>query len=131
MLLSSARTPTKPPLPSLSPRFGAKATADYRGEAIGICATADGARLDTAFQKLAGTVTREGLRLDSTEAEGGGLRLIARSVGRASSGAQRPAFTTQLSASGTVAVGETVVTFTRPGLTEEYSVSVDGGFDHH
>ena len=63
--------------------LGAKATADYQGEAIGIEATADGARLRTAFQKLSGSVTREGLWLESTEAGGGRLRLIAEAIGRA------------------------------------------------
>ena len=53
--------------------IGAKATADYHGNAIGIHSTPKGAQLLTAFQKLSGTVTREGLRLESTADKGGGL----------------------------------------------------------
>jgi hypothetical protein len=100
--------------------LGAKATADYKGDAIGITATPDGATLRTGFQKLAGTVTRDGLRLSSTEAEGGSLQLTACAVGRVHGAAQA------LSATGCVASTDTLVSFTRPGLTEEYSVSADG-----
>ncbi len=99
--------------------IGAKATADYKGDAIGLRATAAGARLHTAFQKLSGTVTRDGLRIDSTAEQGGDLRLRASAIGR-------DRHSEALPATGTVAVDEKVVTFTRPGLTEEYSVSVDG-----
>lgn len=51
--------------------IGAKATADYKGEAIGITATEGGATLRAGFQKLAGTVTQQGLSLESTDAKGG------------------------------------------------------------
>ena len=64
--------------------LGARATADYhgKGDAIGIEHTADGARLRTAFQKLAGTVTPAGLVLASTGDGGGQLRLVADAIGR-------------------------------------------------
>ena len=101
--------------------IGAKATADYKGDAIGIAATAEGARLHTAFQKLSGTVTREGLWLGSTAEAGGGLRLVASGIGRGRESGGR-----NLAPTGTVSVTEKLVTFSRPGLTEEYSVSVDG-----
>ncbi len=101
--------------------IGAKATADYKGDAIGIAATAEGARLHTAFQKLSGTVTREGLWLGSTAEAGGGLRLVASGIGRGRESGVR-----NLAPTGTVSVTEKLVTFSRPGLTEEYSVSVDG-----
>lgn len=99
--------------------LGAKVTADYKGEAIGITKTAGGARLHTAFQKLAGTVTREGLWLDSTANGGGSLHLVASAHGREGRISALPA-------TGVVAVTDQLVTFTRPGLTEEYSVSADG-----
>ena len=91
--------------------IGAKATADYKGDAIGISATSGGADLYTGFQKLSGSVTAQGLQLESADVGGGGLRLVARSIGRECS-------TTPLSCTGSVSVGEKVVTFTRPGLTE-------------
>ena len=99
--------------------IGAKATADYHGNAIGIHSTPKGAQLLTAFQKLSGTVTREGLRLESTADKGGGLHLVATSIGR-------DGHYKSLPTKGKVKIGENTVTFTRPGLTEEYSASVDG-----
>jgi PKD domain len=109
--------------------IGAKVTADYqqrKGEAIGIRATAEGAQLHTAFQKLSGAVTHEGLWLDSTSDKAGRLRLTASAISRESADSQRSTRTTQFSRTGTVAVTGQLVTFTRPGLTEEYSVSADG-----
>ncbi|MBX7212006.1 MAG: IPT/TIG domain-containing protein, partial [Verrucomicrobiaceae bacterium] len=100
--------------------LGAKATAADKGQAIGITATAEGAVLRTGFQKLSGTVTREGLRLDSTEAEGGSLRLKATAVGRGE------ASSSALPDHGEVIATDSLVTFTRPGVVEEYSVSADG-----
>ncbi|MFZ4766238.1 MAG: hypothetical protein ACOYMN_14910, partial [Roseimicrobium sp.] len=100
--------------------LGAKATADYKGDAIGITATDEGATLRTGFQKLAGTVTREGLRLESTEAAGGTLQLAAHAVGRVDGAVQ------MLPKTGHIASTSTLVTFSRPGLVEEYSVSADG-----
>src|SRR5215471_18886111 len=47
--------------------LGARATADYQGDALGITAAADGAQLRTAFQKLSAAATPEGLWLTSTE----------------------------------------------------------------
>lgn len=51
--------------------IGAKATADYKGDGIGIESTTEGARLRTDLQRLVGTVTARGLRVHST-VEGGG-----------------------------------------------------------
>ena len=63
--------------------IGAKATADYQGDALGISATADGVRLRCGFQKLEGHATAEGLWLESTApGDGGRLRLVAESVSR-------------------------------------------------
>ena len=62
--------------------IGAKATADYQGEALAVTATAEGARLRCGFQKLEGWATTEGLWLESTAPGGGKLLLVARAVGR-------------------------------------------------
>ena len=175
--------------------IGAKATADYQGEALGITATPDGARLRCGFQKLEGQATSEGLWLESTVAGGGQLRLVAVAVGRGGSRAPQCAPTEAASSvrsgmsivtvpqgdqaplgapckhgaasffdmplltelettfsdvpfyrhaapngaiaclrqgaqtlarTGKVSTEDKVVRFTRPGVTEEYSVSVDG-----
>src|SRR5215472_3477864 len=78
--------------------IGAKATADYHGDAIGIDPVAEGARVRTAFQKLSGSISRDGLWLKSTEAEGGQLHLIASAIGKA-----------KLQSRGTVAIRGNVV----------------------
>ena len=99
-----AAPPQQPGLPAEAPaapipfsELGAKATADYQGDAIGIETTPEGARLRTGFQKLAGTVTAEGLRVESTAEEEGQLQLTATALRR---GAGRPM---PLPARGTVA----------------------------
>jgi hypothetical protein len=114
----------KAPTPIPLSQVGAKATADYNGDAIRIASTAEGARLHTAFQKLSGTVTNEGLWLDSTSEKGGRLRVAAVGVGRM--GPSGPVSPISLPTTGSVSVTDHLVTFARPGLTEEYSVSVDG-----
>ena len=176
--------------------IGARATANYQGDALGVTATADGARLRCGFQKLEGHATPEGLWLESTKPGAAGrLRLVAVAVGRGGSRA-RPCALTEAASSvrsamsivtvpqddqaplgapcthgaasffamplltelettfsdvpfyrhaapngaiaclrqgaqtlprtGKVSVDDKLVRFTRPGLTEEYSVSVDG-----
>jgi len=62
--------------------IGAKATADYQGDALGITATPDGARLRCGFQKLEGRAMPNGLWLESSAAGGGELRLVATSAHR-------------------------------------------------
>ena len=47
-------------------QLGAKAGADYQGDALAVIPTAGGARLRCAFQRLEGEATREGLWLTST-----------------------------------------------------------------
>ena len=110
---------------------------------MGVAATADGARLRCGFQKLEGHATPEGLWLESTKPGAAGrLRLSATALCRDSSRARECALTepdvlelmvptdvggyTALETSGTVSVSDNLVRFTRAGLTEEYSVSVDG-----
>jgi hypothetical protein len=63
-------------LPIPSSGIGAKATADYQGDALGITATPDGARLRCGFQKLEGHATAEGVWLESTVPGGGEFRLV-------------------------------------------------------
>ena len=62
--------------------LGAKATAVSKGAGTGIAETPEGACLHADHQRLSGTVTREGLWLDSTEQGGGRLRMMASAVGR-------------------------------------------------
>jgi hypothetical protein len=107
--------------------IGAKATADYHGDALGIMATPDGARLRCGFQKLEGHATREGLWLESTEPGAAGkLRLTVTTLRREDHSNLNSQPATTLPATGTVLVEDKLVRFTRPGVTEEYSVSVDG-----
>jgi uncharacterized membrane protein len=113
--------------------IGARATAGYQGDALGVTATSDGARLRCGFQKLEGHATPEGLWLESTKPGGGKLRLLATNLSRDTGfdlNLPPSTFNLQPSTSvppiGTVSVQDKLVRFTRPGLTEEYSVSVDG-----
>src|ERR1035437_6321837 len=107
--------------------IGARATANYQGDALGVTVTADGARLPCGFQKLEGQATTEGLWLESTKPGAAGrLRLTATALGRAGLSTLNPQPSTFLPATGKVTAGDKLVRFTRPGLTEEYSVSVDG-----
>src|SRR3989454_5839825 len=65
-------------------QLGAKAGADYKGDGLAVIATAEGARLRCAFQKLEGEATREGLWLTSTvtNAVNERFRIVAAAVGR-------------------------------------------------
>ena len=122
-----------PPIPARSPfahytqsiswnELGAKATAEYSGDGLAVTVTADGARLRCVFQKLEGEVTREGLWLSSTAPGSSNtpFRVQATSVWR-ERGARRT-----LPSAGTVETAGGLARFIRPGLTEEYSVTVDG-----
>ena len=185
-LLVPARAETQPAAIPFAD-IGARATANCQGGALGVTATADGARLRCGFQGLEGHATPEGLWLESTAAGGGRMRLVAVAVGRGEALAawaqgacaggtsenspayqswdrcgqapsreataelaprfSRPCGTpsvvrpnpalkrwaivkspsgTELPRTGTVSVDHKRVRFTRPGLREEYSVSVDG-----
>ena len=123
--------------------IGGKATADYQGDALGITATPEGARLRCDFQKLDGHATSQGLWLESTAPGGSGrFRLTAAALCRESSGARevalleptgpQPAVPTTVGgyaafrATGKVDIADKLVRFTRPEVIEEYSVSVDG-----
>jgi hypothetical protein len=132
-----ARAETPPAAIPLSD-IGARATANYQGDALGVTATSDGARLRCGFQKLEAHATPEGLWLESTKPGAAGkLRVAASAICRAGvstlhppqccyGGRGNPQPSTVLPATGTVSVEDKLVRFTRPCLTEEYSVSVDG-----
>jgi hypothetical protein len=100
--------------------IGAKATADYKGDGIGIESTTEGARLRTDLQRLVGTVTARGLRVHSTVEGEGQLQLMAAALRRGEG--QRILLPMQ----GVVTSTDKSVAFIRPGVVEEYSVSVDG-----
>src|SRR4051812_28322282 len=102
--------------------LGAKATAEYSGDGLAVNATAKGARLRCVFQKLEGEVTPKGSWLNSTAlgTSDAPFCVQATSVGR-EQGTRRA-----LPSTGTVETSGGLARFIRPGLFEEYSVSVDG-----
>jgi hypothetical protein len=87
--------------------IGAKATADYQGDALDITATPDGASLRCGFQKLEGRATPRGLWLESTVPGGGQLRLVAVAVGRGDSRSRQCTLT---EAASSVRNGMSIVT---------------------
>jgi hypothetical protein len=102
--------------------IGAKASVQYQGDALNVTRAGEGARLHCGFQKLDGEATREGLWLASTAENSLGerFRIVAGDLGRgAVPGSPLPA-------SGSVNVADSLVRWARPGMTEEYSVSIDG-----
>ena len=137
-------------------QIGAKAGADYRGDGLAVVPTAEGARLRCVFQRLEGEATREGMWLTSTvtNAVNDRFRVVAAAVGRRSgsnlrevlecgsplplspsaawfqSGRGLPQSKTlsrgSLPRTGSVEMAGNVTRFTRPGLVEEYTVSMDG-----
>lgn len=116
----SAETAPEKALPIPFSEIGAKASAEYKGDAIGIRVTAEGAELRTGFQKLEGRITKTGLQLTSTDTGAGSLKLTADALGRTGIPA------VALPKTGDISVEGQTVRFTRPGLTEEFSVSADG-----
>jgi hypothetical protein len=113
-------------------QVGAKAGADYHGEGLSVAATGAGARLHCVFQRLEGEATAEGLWLVSTVTNQSAdrFRVVAREVGRQgaarTANIQHPTSNIQLSQAGKVSVAGQSARFTRAGLVEEYSVSMDG-----
>jgi hypothetical protein len=120
-------------------RLGTKAGADYKGDGLAMTPTESGARLRCLFQRLEGAATPEGLWLTSTVTNSASdrFRVKATVVGRVTpcaptsanelNGGQRTAPpATTLAAIGTVQVADKLVRFIRPGLIEEYSVSMAG-----
>jgi hypothetical protein len=92
-------------------------------KALAVYANREGAFLHCAFQKLEGKATTEGIWITTTttttNSSGDRFRLNATGVGRKLE-------QIALSQSGMVRVGNSIVSWERPGLTECYSVSVDG-----
>ena len=134
-----------PHAPALSwAEIGAKAGADYHGDGLSVTPAGQGARLRCVFQRLEGEATTEGLWLVSTvtNAASDRFRLVAVSVERVTK-ADDPEGPSDVGLSsrwmktavqdalplprtGTVQVADNLVRFLRPGMIEEYSVSVDG-----
>ena len=104
-------------------QIGAKAGADYKGDHLAVTPTENGARLSCVFQRLEGEATSEGLWLTSTVEGKHGDRfpMAASAFGRDSRRNFIP-----MPVTGMVEVADKLVRFTRPGLVEEYSVSMDG-----
>jgi hypothetical protein len=123
-------------------QLGAVAGKQYQGDGLSVAATPDGARLRCAFQRLAGQVTSEGLWLSSTVAgaKDERFRVVAVAVGRDTEASRSAAFLegltpggwgldqhpAPLAFTGSVTVAGPLARFIRAGLTEEYSVSMDG-----
>lgn len=101
-------------------QIGAVAGKQYSGDGLGVVSSSDGARLRCDFQRLNARVTPEGLWLASTVdgARGEPFRVIACALGRKA--------VEMLPLSGQMAVTGQAAQFIRPGLKEEYSVSMDG-----
>jgi hypothetical protein len=112
--------------------IGAKAGANYQGDGLAVTAASSGARLHCVFQRLDGEATPEGLWLTSTVTNtmSDRFRVTAIAVGRTTANAtfNFPFLESSipLAGAGEVSVSGQTVRFSRPGLTEEYSVSMDG-----
>ncbi|HWB04295.1 MAG TPA: hypothetical protein VG796_14800 [Verrucomicrobiales bacterium] len=110
------------PLTGASPHDRALARHRTHGARDGtsVTATKFGARLHCASQHLDGEVTGEGLWLTSTERqEEGRVRVTATAFGQGDSNAMLPT-------RGEVSIAGKTVRFVRPGLVEEYTVSIEG-----
>jgi hypothetical protein len=101
-------------------QIGAMASKQYSGDGLAVVSSPGGAWLRCVFQRLNAQATTEGLWLNSTVdgAKGEPFRVVARTVGREGAAA--------LPLAGKVAVAGQMAQFIRPGLTEEYTVSMDG-----
>lgn len=104
-------------------QIGAKAGADYHGDGLAVTPATYGARLHCVFQRLDGEATGEGLWLVSTVTNTvpDRFQVKAAAIGRTEEKAAA-----DLSAAGNVVVDGQNLKYVRPGLTEEYSVSMDG-----
>jgi hypothetical protein len=123
-------------------QIGAKAGANYEGDGLAVTPTGSGARLHCVFQRLDGEATPEGLWLTSTVTNtvSDHFRVTALAVGRQvgrvtpsapgtadrTSNIQHSTSNIQLENAGIISFAGQTVRFTRPGLMEEYSVSMDG-----
>ena len=103
----------------------AKVGTHYKGDGLRVTPTEFGARLHCAGQYIEADATTDGLWLTSTVAKQASGRFQVKAVA-ADRRAGRAATRRPLSQSGTVAVAEQTVQFSRTGLLEEYTVSLDG-----
>ena len=123
--------------------IGTKATAQYSGEGLSISAVEGGAVLRCLFQRMNARATAEGLWITSTVdgAKGEPFRVVAVAVGREGGSKRgqpcprepqprdsrtRLSALRALPATGRVEVAEMLARFVRPGVIEEYSVSMGG-----
>ena len=102
--------------------IGANASAKYQGDGLAVTENKDCIILNSVFQRLRGTATRDGLRIVSTvkSPSSDPIQLVASGVGRSE---EDISF---LPGNGDLSVREGLVRFSRPGLTEEYSTNIDG-----
>lgn len=121
-MLSAPATAQAPPYPHQQPpipidQIGVVAGKDYSGDGLSVKVTAAGATLRCVFQRLDGEATSEGLWLKSTLSNqtADRFRVMAAAIDGQT-----------LSDRGQVSVESGKVRFSRPGLVEEYSVSLDG-----
>jgi hypothetical protein len=120
------------PVPIPWSQIGATAGADYKGDGLSVAATQTGARLHCVFQRLDGEATLQGLQLISTATNKPGDRFgvtaikIERKQANTLFDSQGAEGDLELSADGVISLNNQIVRFTRPELTEEYSVSIDG-----
>lgn len=116
--VQSCRRPSE--LTTLS-QLGATVGAQYHGDGLSVAPTPEGAWLRCVFLKLEGQVKHEGSWLASTAEPQTGQKLsvVAQAVGHAGTLAVLPPH-------GIVSVAEKLARYVRPGLTEEYVLSMDG-----
>ena len=111
------------PAPIPWSELGTQASMQSQGRGVSLRATASGAYLETKFQRLAGKVREDGLWIWSTSEKVGASSLFsvrARSLGRQGNTYRK------LRPCGRVEKEKKRIHFRRPGLVEEYTVSVDG-----
>jgi hypothetical protein len=120
---------------------GAAAGAQYSGKGLRVTPTEQGAQLHCAFQRLDGLATHEGLWLSSTMPGQPNDRFRVKAVAVSRKDGPEGPFAAEsalgnanprcdkhlmLSTSGEILVVDQTVRFIRPGLVEEYSVSMNG-----
>jgi hypothetical protein len=113
-------------------QIGARAGANYKGDGLAVSPAGSGAHLHCVFQRLDGEATPEGLWLSSTvtNAVRDYFHVMAMAVSRTAANATfnfpSPESSIPLAGAGEVSICGQTVRFSRAGLTEEYSVSMDG-----
>jgi hypothetical protein len=128
---NTARSPEAKSIPF--DLVGVEAQKHYEGDGISIHATHGGAYLRNVMQDLEGNATSEGLWLSSTAEEDTGkpnrfrVRAVGVERGNAEAGSQTSeARAGELDKVGVVKASGSGASFARPGLIEEYFVSMDG-----